>query len=139
MKQSQWTAFKDIMAGSIGGMFGTLLGQPSDVIKTRMQTMNFTNPIYASNIHCVKEVMRKEGVSGFFKGITPPLLSSIPINAIIFPVQHISLNFITGSSRKPTGSENALAGGIAGFVHYSVGGITLNINTYTHWVCMSGG
>ena len=123
MNQSQWTAFKDIMAGSIGGMFGTFLGQPADVIKTRMQTMNFTNPIYTSNIHCVKEIMRKEGISGFFKGITPPLLSSIPINAIIFPVQHISLNFVTGSSRKPTGSENALAGGIAGFVQAPIASV----------------
>ena len=69
MNQNQWTAFKDIMAGSFGGMVGTFLGQPADVIKTRMQTMNFTNPIYTSNLHCVKEIVRIEGVGGFFKGI----------------------------------------------------------------------
>ena len=67
MNQNQWTAFKDIMAGSFGGMVGTFLGQPADVIKTRMQTMNFTNPIYTSNLHCVKEIVRIEGVGGFLR------------------------------------------------------------------------
>ena len=44
MNQNQWTAFKDIMAGSVGGMFGTFLGQPADVVKTRMQTASLQNP-----------------------------------------------------------------------------------------------
>ena len=123
MNQNQWTAFKDIMAGSFGGMVGTFLGQPADVIKTRMQTMNFTNPIYTSNLHCVKEIVRIEGVGGFFKGIIPPLVSSIPINAIIFPVQHLSLAYISESDRKPNGSENAFAGGIAGFVQSPIASV----------------
>ena len=105
MNQNQWTAFKDITAGSVGGMFGTFLGQPADVVKTRMQTASLQNPLYTSNLHCIKEVVSKEGIRGFFKGITPPLLSSIPINAIIFPVQHIALNYISGSERKPNGID----------------------------------
>ena len=123
MNQNQWTAFKDITAGSVGGMFGTFLGQPADVVKTRMQTASLKNPLYTSNLHCMKQIVSKEGIHGFFKGITPPLLSSIPINAIIFPVQHIALNYISGSERKPNGIENALAGGVAGFVQAPIASV----------------
>ena len=65
MNQNQWTAFKDIMAGSVGGMFGTFLGQPADVVKTRMQTASLQNPLYTSNLHCIKEVVVRGG--GFSK------------------------------------------------------------------------
>ena len=67
MNQNQWTAFKDIMAGSVGGMFGTFLGQPADVVKTRMQTTSLKNPLYTSNLHCMKQIVSKEGYTRIFQ------------------------------------------------------------------------
>jgi hypothetical protein len=43
-----------------------------DVVKTRIQNRNFENPESGMNI--IKDLLRKEGVTGFFKGLTPKIL-----------------------------------------------------------------
>jgi len=59
---------------------------PFDVVKTRMQT-DASQPAqrrYENTMHCVQEMLSKEGVSVFFKGYTPSLIRAVLVNACIF-------------------------------------------------------
>lgn len=52
-------------------LFSTIVGFPLDSVKTRMQTHSF-NGIF----DCIKVTVKTEGIKGFFRGLTAPLLSS---------------------------------------------------------------
>lgn len=56
----------------------TTIGFPFDTVKTRMQTYkNFT-----SYLDCVVKTFRNEGFKGFFRGITPPLVSTAFVRSL---------------------------------------------------------
>lgn len=66
------TFFQNFCA-SIGGAVASItVAAPLDVVKTRIQNRNFENPESGMNI--IKDLLRKEGVTGFFKGLTPKIL-----------------------------------------------------------------
>ncbi|KAH8554120.1 mitochondrial carrier domain-containing protein [Umbelopsis sp. PMI_123] len=66
------TFFQNFCA-SIGGAVASItVAAPLDVVKTRIQNRNFDNP--ESGINIIKDLLRKEGVTGFFKGLTPKIL-----------------------------------------------------------------
>lgn len=52
------------------------MSAPLDVIKTRIQNRNFDNP--ESGFRIVSKMVRHEGMSSFFKGLTPKLLMTGP-------------------------------------------------------------
>lgn len=55
---------------SIGGATASLVvSAPLDVIKTRIQNRNFENP--ESGMRIIRSMIREEGFSSFFKGLTP--------------------------------------------------------------------
>jgi len=54
------------MFGAIAGGASVLGNTPVDVIKTRMQ-----NGSYASSLECAKQIARKDGFKGFYKGCLP--------------------------------------------------------------------
>ncbi|KAG0172008.1 hypothetical protein DFQ28_003014 [Apophysomyces sp. BC1034] len=58
---------------SIGGAVASItVAAPLDVVKTRIQNRNFENP--ESGINIIKDLIKKEGFGGFFKGLTPKIL-----------------------------------------------------------------
>ncbi|KAI9735228.1 MAG: hypothetical protein M1834_001818 [Cirrosporium novae-zelandiae] len=62
---------------SLCGSFASLVvSAPLDVIKTRIQNRNFENP--ESGFKIVRKMLKNEGVSSFFKGLTPKLLMTGP-------------------------------------------------------------
>ncbi|KAI9857739.1 MAG: hypothetical protein M1824_004695 [Vezdaea acicularis] len=62
---------------SIGGATASLVvSAPLDVIKTRIQNRNFENP--ESGMRIIRSMIREEGFSSFFKGLTPKLLMTGP-------------------------------------------------------------
>ncbi|KAI8583617.1 hypothetical protein K450DRAFT_221994 [Umbelopsis ramanniana AG] len=66
------TFFQNFCA-SIGGAVASItVAAPLDVVKTRIQNRNFDNPESGMNI--IKDLLKKEGVAGFFKGLTPKIL-----------------------------------------------------------------
>merc|ERR1711903_187616 len=54
------------MFGAIAGGASVLGNTPVDVIKTRMQ-----NGSYTSSLECAKQIARKDGFKGFYKGCLP--------------------------------------------------------------------
>ena len=76
---NQWT--KDFLAGSISGIFGTLVGHPLDTIKCRIQA---SSNYYSSTLSALGKILKEEKLIGLFKGVLPPILNQFPINAMYF-------------------------------------------------------
>jgi ornithine carrier protein len=89
---------------------------PFDTVKVHLQTQE-----NHSLKQCVSAIMKKEGIQGFFNGISAPLLGSMAENAILFVSYNHIQNYIrkfNGMSREETLSKPqlAMAGGMAGAI-----------------------
>src|SRR5690242_9707800 len=75
----------DMVAGGIGGASLVCVGYPLDTIKVRIQTAEVTRShAKVSVIDCAKQIYRRGGLKGFYKGMTSPLCSVIPMYACSF-------------------------------------------------------
>jgi hypothetical protein len=118
--QPQFSVLQDLIAGTIAGCGGILVGAPADTVKIRLQTSN--NASYNSTWACSQSIMKKEGLSAFYKGITPPLLAAAPINAILFASNGYCNRFFSdyfpNSSNQSNTAANytrlAISGGVGG-------------------------
>ncbi|CCH59240.1 hypothetical protein TBLA_0B04020 [Henningerozyma blattae CBS 6284] len=77
-------------AGAVAGISEILLMYPLDVVKTRMQ-LQVSNPgitnsdtMYGGIIDCFTKMIRKEGASKLYKGISSPILMEAPKRATKF-------------------------------------------------------
>ncbi|KAF7294534.1 Mitochondrial carrier protein [Mycena indigotica] len=68
--KATWT--QNFIASIAGAVASITVAAPLDVIKTRIQNANFENNV--SGVAAVRELVKNEGVSAFFKGLTPKIL-----------------------------------------------------------------
>ena len=73
---NQATWGQNFVASVAGASASLIVSAPLDVIKTRIQNRNFENP--ESGFKIIKNMMAQEGVSSFFKGLTPKMLMTGP-------------------------------------------------------------
>ncbi|KAA8913251.1 mitochondrial carrier domain-containing protein [Sphaerosporella brunnea] len=73
---SKATWGQNFVASIAGATASLVVSAPLDVIKTRIQNRNFENP--ESGFRIVSNMMKNEGVTSFFKGLTPKLLMTGP-------------------------------------------------------------
>lgn len=64
------------MASIFGASASLIVSAPLDVIKTRIQNRNFDSPKSGASI--VASMLKEEGPTSFFKGLTPKLLMTGP-------------------------------------------------------------
>lgn len=67
---------QNFVASIAGASASLIVSAPLDVIKTRIQNRNFENP--ESGFRIVGSMLRNEGLTSFFKGLTPKLLMTGP-------------------------------------------------------------
>jgi len=67
---------QNFIASIAGATASLFISAPLDVIKTRIQNRNFENP--ESGFRIVANMMKNEGATSFFKGLTPKLLMTGP-------------------------------------------------------------
>ena len=67
---------QNFVASIAGASASLIVSAPLDVIKTRIQNRNFEEK--ESGMKIVKKMMKHEGMSSFFKGLTPKLLMTGP-------------------------------------------------------------
>lgn len=77
------TVTKNLILGASSGAVAQTLCFPLDTLRRRMQV---GGQHYSSMRHAVTEILSKEGVPGFYKGIGPNLAKIIPNNGIRFAV-----------------------------------------------------
>jgi len=73
---------KSFVAGGVGGVCAVLVGHPFDLTKTRLQTAN--PGTYTGGLDVVKKTLARDGPTGLYRGVVPPLLGVTPIFAISF-------------------------------------------------------
>ncbi|XP_023161528.2 mitochondrial magnesium exporter 1 [Drosophila hydei] len=110
---------KSFIAGGFGGICSVLTGYPLDTIKVRLQTMPLPAagqpPKYKGIVDCTVKTFSREGVRGFYRGISAPLIGVTPIYAVDFAVYAAGKRlFQTDEHVKLTYSQIFMAGVGAG-------------------------
>ncbi|KAL5188486.1 S-adenosylmethionine carrier 1, chloroplastic/mitochondrial [Glycine soja] len=104
------SAFTHLTAGAIGGIAASLIRVPTEVIKQRMQTGQFTSASGA-----VRFIASKEGFKGFYAGYGSFLLRDLPFDAIQFCIyEQIRIGYMLAARRNLNDPENAIIGAFAG-------------------------
>ncbi|PWW76017.1 mitochondrial carrier [Tuber magnatum] len=86
-KQGKMT--NDLVAGSIGGTFGTILNTPADVVKSRIQNtvkVKGVVPKYNWTLPSIALVAKEEGFAALYKGFLPKVLRLGPGGGILLVV-----------------------------------------------------
>ncbi|TEB38992.1 mitochondrial carrier, partial [Coprinellus micaceus] len=104
---------KSFVSGGFGGVCAVLVGHPFDLTKTRLQTA--APGAYTGAIDVVKKTVAKDGLTGLYRGVIPPLLGVTPIFAVSFWAYDASKKLLFAATPKRESSslstsELALAG-----------------------------
>jgi solute carrier family 25 carnitine/acylcarnitine transporter 20/29 len=77
-KGGDWKGF---VAGVFSGIGKLSVGHPFDTIKVRLQTS--TKSQFKGPLDCVLQTFRREGINGFYKGATPPLIGWMCMDSLM--------------------------------------------------------
>lgn len=127
--------FKDLLAGTAGGIAQVLVGQPFDTTKVRLQTSS--TPTTA--VQVVKNLIKNEGLRGFYKGTLTPLVGVGACVSCQFGVNEAMKRFFRGPNsdvNKPLTLPQyyvcGLAGGIANsFLASPIEHVRIRLQTQT--------
>lgn len=108
--------FADFVSGSFAGACGVAVGYPLDTVKVRIQTQKQFTGVY----QCVVETFSKEGVHGFFKGMSLPIATISMTSSVVFGTYRNCLQCLSQARGACSGPNTKLevflsgmAGGIA--------------------------
>ncbi|KAI9292849.1 mitochondrial carrier [Neoconidiobolus thromboides FSU 785] len=102
-----------MLAASTGEVTACLVRVPTEVIKQRLQTNQYT-----TYLHAVKSILKEESILGFYKGYSTTVLREIPFTCIQFPIYEllkVQLNYQLGNKTEDIPVWcSAIAGSISG-------------------------
>ncbi|KAK2833885.1 hypothetical protein Q5P01_017774 [Channa striata] len=102
-------AIKAFMCGSLSGTCSTLLFQPLDLVKTRLQTLQSGGSARVGMVTVLQSVVRTERLLGLWKGVSPSFVRTIPGVGIYFSTYYsLKQHFFQDSS--PRAAEAVLLG-----------------------------
>lgn len=73
---SSATAAQNFISSIFGASASLIVSAPLDVVKTRIQNKNFDSN--ETGLQIIKDMAKNEGITSFFKGLTPKLLTTGP-------------------------------------------------------------
>mmetsp|Transcript_37141 Transcript_37141/g.59664 ORF Transcript_37141/g.59664 Transcript_37141/m.59664 type:complete len:290 (-) Transcript_37141:176-1045(-) len=91
--QRSLSSYEALIGGMSAGCFSTILNNPVDFLKTRMQGVSSRK--YTSTLDCLLKSVKDEGVSVLYRGVVPRLGRVIPGQGIIFMSFEMIQNFIS--------------------------------------------
>lgn len=104
-------------SGAIAGVSEILVMYPLDVVKTRMQLqVKGSGEQYSSMVDCLQKIVRNEGFSRLYRGISAPILMEAPKRAVKFAANDEWGKFYRNAFGMPkmTQSLSILTGATAG-------------------------
>ncbi|XP_068433053.1 solute carrier family 25 member 47-A isoform X2 [Clinocottus analis] len=106
----------DFVSGSFAGACGVAVGYPLDTVKVRIQTQRQFTGVW----QCIVATFSKEGVHGFFKGMTLPLATISMTSSVVFGTYRNCLQCLSqwrragcGPNTKPEVFLSGMAAGVA--------------------------
>ena len=77
--------------GCVASAATVCIMMPMDTVKTRLVTqMNYPHLVpYKGISDCFQRVLKEEGIGAFYRGLTPRLLSVVPMIGIQFGVYEV--------------------------------------------------
>ncbi|KAG6856355.1 hypothetical protein H0H87_005342 [Tephrocybe sp. NHM501043] len=104
-----------MLSASVGEVAACLIRVPTEVIKTRTQTMTY-GPLGKSSLDAAKQVLLNDGWSGFYRGFRSTIMREIPFTSLQFPMYELLKSQLSQKlDRKPLyAHEAAICGSIAG-------------------------
>ncbi|KAG0085605.1 Mitochondrial carrier protein ymc2 [Podila epicladia] len=138
MSSDSMRAVKDCASGTIGGFLQVFVGQPFDTVKVRLQTMPAPlpgqAPKYTGTLDCVKQTLAKEGIKGFYKGTTTPLVgvgACVSIQFVTLQAMKRHYNDKNGPAANGflTNSQLYIAGAASGITNSIISGPVEHIRT----------
>ncbi|CAG5897402.1 mitochondrial glycine transporter A-like isoform 1-T2 [Menidia menidia] len=106
-------ALKAFMCGSLSGTCSTLLFQPLDLVKTRLQTLQSSMQPGSGRVGMMSvllSVVRKDNLLGLWKGVSPSFVRTIPGVGIYFSTYY-SLKQHLSQDGSPGALQAVLLGG----------------------------
>lgn len=106
-------------SGGLSGIVATVLTQPLDVAKTRLQLQRSTPGVvdkYRGVVHTLRTVAAEEGVRGLMKGVSPSILGLAPSLSLFFTTYNwwrsrlAAVPLLDGQTSPPPGGDPALVG-----------------------------
>ena len=83
------------MAGGICGIMCWIVVFPLDLVKTLIQKeILLPKPTYKNAMDCVQDIYKRNGLVGFYRGITVTLIRAFPIHSLNFLVYEQTLLLI---------------------------------------------
>ncbi|CUM62987.1 uncharacterized protein PRCAT00000548001 [Priceomyces carsonii] len=80
------------LAGLFSGVMKNVVGHPFDTIKVRLQTS--PKGYFKGPMDCSWQTLRNEGIRGFYKGFTPPLVGWILMDSVMLGSLHTYKRFL---------------------------------------------
>lgn len=80
-----------------GGLSGYALWiaiYPVDVLKSKLQTDSLSKPAYRGSLDVTRDLFKKAGIKGFYKGFVPTILRAAPANGATFAVFELTMRLL---------------------------------------------
>lgn len=84
--------YQNFVASIVGSVACILVGNPMDVVKTRVQNRAFDNP--ETGLSVVRNIVRSEGLGSFYKGFIPKMLVVGPKLVMSFTLAQTLIRFL---------------------------------------------
>jgi len=109
---------QSFFAGGFSGLFSTIVLQPMDVIKTRLQQNQNHTSFRGGLWNTFKYVLRTDGFLGLWRGTMPSIYRNVPGSACYFGSLEVirtllATVFPPGSGSRYHPMQNIIAGGLA--------------------------
>ncbi|KAF9914871.1 hypothetical protein BX616_007406 [Lobosporangium transversale] len=100
---------RNFVAGTIGGIFGTIVNTPFDVVKTRIQNQMKGDTKYGWTFSSIRKIAHEEGKRALFKGLAPKIVRLGPGGGLLLVVfdrvsDLMRKQIVVEPSSKPTAS-----------------------------------
>ncbi|XP_018020386.1 mitochondrial glycine transporter A isoform X2 [Hyalella azteca] len=114
---------KSFVAGSLSGTCSTILFQPLDLVKTRLQTRSL--PVSGGGadgmLAIFEQVVRRDNIQGLWRGMAPSMYRCVPGVGLYFSSLH-SLKTALCEEGRPLGAVQAVLLGVAA---RTISGVTM--------------
>ncbi|KAI9275071.1 mitochondrial carrier domain-containing protein [Helicostylum pulchrum] len=100
-KSSKGSPLTQFLAGGICGIMCWIVVFPLDLVKTLIQKEILQpNPTYKNAKHCMQDIYARNGIAGFYRGITVTLIRAFPIHSLNFLVYEQTLLLVRHLSHR---------------------------------------